>query len=111
MRNRTKIPDGTIGSELIREDVAFTDMVTQFVAGLGDRVVRMEEAIRAADFDALRTSAHQLKGSGGGYGYPILTARAAQLEKHAKNRSLDQCIEVIDELKVICRRVVVAPSE
>src|SRR3990172_9177818 len=42
MRNRTKIPDGTIGSELIREDVAFTDMVTQFVAGLGDRVVRME---------------------------------------------------------------------
>ena len=111
MRDRNNIPNGAIGSELVGEDAAFTGMVTRFVAGLGERVERMEGAIRAADFDALRTSAHQLKGSGGGYGYPILTARAAQLEKHARNHALDHCAEALAELKDICRRVVVAPAD
>ncbi len=103
-------PGDVIGSELVREDASFADIVTQFVAGLDDRLRRMDDAVRAADFDALRVAAHQLKGSGGGYGYPILTERAAQLERHAKDRTLDECIASVEELKAICKRVVVDPT-
>ena len=109
MADRNQIPDGDIGSELVREDAASAEIVTQFVAGLSERVARMEEAMRAADFDALRVAAHQLKGSGGGYGYPILTERATQLEKYARNHALDQCADALAELQEICRRVVVDP--
>src|SRR3990172_9340456 len=111
MKEPDQLPDGTIGSELVREDAAFADIVTRFVAGLEDRLKRMEDAIRAADFDALRVAAHQLKGTGGGYGYPVLTERAAQLERHAKNHALDQCVEAIKELKTICERVVVDSAD
>jgi len=111
MANKKKKPDGDIGSELVRENASFAEIVTQFVAGLNERVARMEDAIRAADFDALRVAAHQLKGSGGGYGYPILTERAAELERHARNQALDPCLKAIDELKTICERVVVDSAE
>jgi len=111
MADRNQNPDGDIGSELVQEDDSFAALVTQFVAGLSERITRMEESIRAADFNALQIAAHQLKGSGGGYGYPILTERAAQLERHARNQALDECVEAIEELKPICERVVVDSAE
>lgn len=111
MTDRNKNPDGDIGSELVRQNASFAEIVTQFVAGLSERVTQMEDAIRAADFDALRNAAHQLKGSGGGYGYPILTERAARLEKHARNQALEQCVNSIEELKAICAHVVVDSAD
>ena len=111
MADRNQDSDGDIGSDLVREDASFADLVTQFVAGLSERVARMEEAIRAADFNALQVAAHQLKGSGGGYGYAVLTERAAQLERHARNQALAECVETIEELKDICERVVVDSAD
>jgi len=100
--------EGPIGSELIREDPSYTDIVVQFVDGLKDRLTTMESAIRAANFDALRVAAHQLKGSGGGYGYPVLTEQAATLEKLAKEHAIEQCTDALSELQEICSRVVVS---
>ena len=111
MTDKNGQPDDAIGSDLIREDASFIDIVAQFVTGLSDRVKRMDEAMRAADFEALRVAAHQLKGCGGGYGYPILTQRAAQLERHARDQALDECATALDELRAVCERVVVAPDD
>ncbi|UCE58748.1 MAG: Hpt domain-containing protein [Phycisphaerales bacterium] len=97
-----------IGSELVAEDESFADIVVQFVDGLSRRLDTMEDAIRASDFEALRTAAHQLKGSGGGYGYPILTERAAELEKGAKAKLLGDCAQQIEELRQLAARIVVS---
>ena len=101
------MPEDPIGSELVAEDASFADIVVQFVDGLGERLRTMEEAVNAADFEALRVAAHQLKGSGGGYGYPILTKHATELEQKAKAASLDDCNASVEELKQLCRRIVV----
>ena len=71
----------------------------------------MEDAILAGDFEALSTAAHQLKGSGGGYGYPILTERAARLEQCARQRSIEDCASVFAELRDLCKRVVISDEE
>ena len=102
-------PMERITSDLLREDADFADIVIEFVDGLKGRLERMEEALRQADFDSLRNAAHQLKGSGGGYGYPILTERAAELELVAKAQSFQQCIDAIEELRSICARITVGP--
>ena len=99
-----------IGSDLVREDPSYSDIVVQFVEGLQHRLSTMENAVKSADYDALRVAAHQLKGSGGGYGYPILTERAAELEQHARESQLDDCAEEIEELKRICGRIVVSAN-
>ena len=97
-----------IGSELVQEDASYADIVVQFVDGLSGRLTTMEDALREADFEALRAAAHKLKGSGGGYGYPILTELARRLEKEAKAKSLDACARQVDELKELSKRVVVS---
>lgn len=96
-----------IRSEMLKEDPSFTELVAQFVEGLQERLRNMENAIRTADFERLRVAAHQLKGSGGGYGYPILTERANDLEKCAKSECVDECIASFAALRDICARVVV----
>ncbi len=111
MTNEGQGPQDPIGSELIREDPSFADIVVQFVDGLGGRLNTMTNAIRAADFETLRTAAHQLKGSGGGYGYPILSRQAAELEKRARTRALDDCVDALEGLKSLCKRVVVDTSQ
>ncbi len=101
------LPMDPIGSELAREDPSFSDIVVEFVEGLGERLETMDQAIRTSDFDALRVAAHQLKGSGGGYGYPSLSQQAAGLERDAKANALDDCVKSFDELKALCARVVI----
>lgn len=107
MSQQPQPPEGPIGSELVREDPSFSDIVQEFVNGLSGRLSAMENAILAADFDALRVAAHQLKGSGGGYGYPILSERAAALERHARAQAIKNCEEAVGELKEVCSRLVV----
>lgn len=97
-----------IGSELIQEDASYADIVVQFVDGLSKRLTTMEDAVREADLDALRGAAHQLKGSGGGYGYPILTELARELEERAKAGTLEECAKQVDELKEVAKRIVVS---
>ena len=110
MTDEQQIPPEPIGSELLRDDPSFADIVLQFVDGLGDRLIKMEEAIAASDFEALRIAAHQLTGSGGGYGYPDLSKQAADLERHAGAKVLEDCAEALEVLKKLCERVVVDPQ-
>ena len=107
MTEEKEVTRDSIGSELVREDESFAEIVRQFVDGLGDRIQAMENAVGTADFEALRVSAHQLKGCGGGYGYPILTQRAAVLERLAISRASGECAAAVEELKRIAARVVV----
>jgi HPt (histidine-containing phosphotransfer) domain-containing protein len=107
MADENKTAGDPIESELLLGDSSFADIVDNFVEGLGGRLRSMFDAIRAVDFEGLRNAAHQLKGSGGGYGYPILSQQAAELERHAKARVLEECTTALNELKELCGRVVV----
>ena len=111
MTDQNRASANLIRSELLSEDASFVDIVVPFVEGLADRLKTMEHAVRAADFEALRAAAHQLKGSGGGYGYPSLTERAAELERNAKSYDLDDCLASFEELKELCSRIVVSEEE
>ncbi len=99
-----------IPSELVRQDESFADLVQEFLDGLSRRVAEMESALAHGDLQALRRHAHQLKGSGGGYGYPALTERAAELERQARVEQLRACQTAMEELKNVVSRVVVRLS-
>ena len=57
------------------------DLVKQFVAALPARVRELEELASGQDLSELRRVIHQLKGAGGGYGYPEVTRLAAGAEE------------------------------
>jgi HPt (histidine-containing phosphotransfer) domain-containing protein len=71
---------GRLTSELLRSDPGMIDIVTEFVAGLAGRICELRSAYEQRDYPRLAMLAHRLKGAGGSYGYPPISALAAQME-------------------------------
>ena len=107
MTDKPENPIDPIPSELAQEDESFIDLVEEFVEGLGDRVEKINEAVASGDLGQLRTLAHQLKGSAGGYGYPIITEKAAELERHATAEELEASQNAVKALQDLVSRVVI----
>ena len=55
-----------------------------FVAKLPDRVNLLSKLMQERNLDELKRTVHQLKGAGGGYGFPKITEAAAAAEHKAK---------------------------
>jgi HPt (histidine-containing phosphotransfer) domain-containing protein len=96
-----------IPSELAQRDEAFVAIVEEFVQGLARRVAGLSEALNDRDFQTFRDLAHQLKGSASGYGYPSLTAKAAELELCAAAAELEPAQAALKDLETLIARVVI----
>lgn len=83
---------GPVYSEF-RGDEDYAEVLAEFLRSLGQRVDEFERALRCGDRDTLRRLAHQLKGAGGGYGYPGLSEHAADLEREADGEDAPRCWE------------------
>ena len=84
------------------EDPDIAPLVQSFVVGLKEQCARLEAAVASDDRESVRRIAHQLKGAGGGYGFPSLTDTAKVLEAAAKND--DSLREPLLAVTDICRR-------
>jgi signal transduction histidine kinase/DNA-binding response OmpR family regulator/HPt (histidine-containing phosphotransfer) domain-containing protein len=65
-------------------DRAMQPLIAEYVAGLRPHVADLHKAIVLGDLKRVGSLAHQSKGSGGMYGYPLLTEAAGSLETAAK---------------------------
>ncbi|MDP1562206.1 MAG: Hpt domain-containing protein [Pirellulaceae bacterium] len=89
----------------LRDDPDFLPLIEHFVCRLIDKADRMLELIKSRRFDEIAQLAHQLKGSGGGYGYPTLSEAARAVEFASKNDpQVDQVKPLILELSELCHQ-------
>ena len=70
-------PDLNDEDEYTRELRALTE---EFCAGLPSTLTAISGAAQTADWPALKSLVHTLKGTAGSYGYPQITAMAAEVE-------------------------------
>lgn len=61
-------------------DPEMRDIVALFVEDLSRRADALRAAFESGDRNRLRTLAHQLRGSAGGYGFPAIGNAAANVE-------------------------------
>lgn len=81
------------------EDFGLQDLVPQYLELCRRDLLAMQAALEKVDFDRVRVLGHNLKGSGGAYGFPHLTDLGARVEQAAKS-SDDSAIRCgITELK------------
>ena len=59
-------------------------LIPRYLERRHKEVVSFRTQLGAGDFDALRIGGHSLKGSGGGYGFPLLTTIGSTIEIAAK---------------------------
>ncbi len=69
---------------IYEDDPDMMEIVVEFVGELPQRVADLECYYEAGETSQLQTLAHQLKGAGGGYGFPQITEAAASLEQALK---------------------------
>jgi HPt (histidine-containing phosphotransfer) domain-containing protein len=68
-------------------DPDFRELLEEFAAAMPVRRDGLVDAHRRAAYDLLQTRAHQLKGAGGGFGFPRLSELAADLEKACQGQN------------------------
>ncbi|HEX8522906.1 MAG TPA: ATP-binding protein [Tepidisphaeraceae bacterium] len=77
-------------------------LVEKFLAGLGQRVSALHDALQSQNLAQLKVLAHQLKGAAGGYGFPSLTEAARNLEQAAAGNAdpkvLKQAFRAVSDL-------------
>ena len=89
------------------DDAEMVELIELFVADLADRVEQIQAAFGASDNESLRSIAHQLKGAGGGYGFPTITDRAAAVERQvlAGPDDPESLSRAVKDLIELCKRV------
>ncbi|MFI5314875.1 MAG: Hpt domain-containing protein [Myxococcota bacterium] len=100
---------GSIRS-VYENDPDMLEIVREFAAELPARVAKLEAHLSAGELRELQTLAHQLKGAGGGYGFPLITELAASLESALKQGADAPVVK--DRATALCEmlRSVVVPE-
>jgi HPt (histidine-containing phosphotransfer) domain-containing protein len=91
-------------------DPDMLEIVREFAAELPARIAKLETHLAAGEMRELQTLAHQLKGAGGGYGFPQITELAASLEAALKQGLAAPLVK--DRANELCAtlRAVVVPE-
>lgn len=87
-------------------DADMAELVDFFIDELKQRVDSLTNAFQSGDRLQLKSLAHQLKGAAGGYGFPTITASAAEVEGMLKSEQaeLASVSGKLEELITLCRR-------
>jgi CheY-like chemotaxis protein len=95
----------------LAESDGLEDLLREFVEGLAERVAAMERDFLASDMKSLAARSHQLKGTAGAYGFPVLTEAARELETALKaGRSGRELRAKLDRIASLCRRATHLPA-
>lgn len=76
----------------------FNNLLKTFVTDSTARIAAAEQALAAADGEALRRAAHSFKGSSGNMGAPRLSDLCRRIEELAHGGDIHSCIPLLDEV-------------
>jgi len=98
--------DGERLTSAYAADPDMKEVLEEFVANLPTKVSKLADLLARQELEELRRLAHQLKGAGGGYGFPQLSERAAALEAQLKAAAgADSVAAAVAELTTLIRRI------
>jgi CheY-like chemotaxis protein/HPt (histidine-containing phosphotransfer) domain-containing protein len=88
------------------DDPEMKEVLGEFVHQLPDQVYRLSTLLEQKNLDELRRAVHQIKGAGGGYGFPNVTQIAAAAEARIKAADpLEAITAGIQDLMELIRKV------
>lgn len=94
------------------DDPEMGELIEDFVIGLTATVNQLRMAISQNDVELVKRIAHQMKGAGGGYGFPDLSQVGWELENavNGEGSITSRVVARADEFISVCRRVQFAPA-
>ena len=90
---------------LYLDDPDIVSLLHDYIYRLGTQVNDMRIALENTQFTDLQRLAHMMKGSGGNYGYPMLTNAAKDLENAAKEKNSQTAGPALDRIVSLCNAI------
>ena len=88
------------------EDPGMRDLVVEFVGRLPGQIARIQQLLDEQNLQELGRAVHQLKGAGGGYGFPKITEMALKAETEVKaGAALETITARVNEFVELVRKV------
>ncbi len=87
------------------DDEDFRELLDVFVSAVPERIRVLNELRRAGSVEELGRQAHQLKGAGGGYGFPEISAAGAELQHACRAQDAARIELALTELLGLLGRV------
>ena len=84
------------------------DLIELYIESLPEASGRIERLLNAKDWDDLGFEIHQLKGTGGAFGFPEITDQCIEIEKNMVNKDYDEASQLIAGLRLTCDSIVAA---
>ena len=98
-------------SDLLHEDPSLIDLIDKFMS----RLPTMRDSINLAyaenNNEEFSNLIHQLKGVGGGYGYPMLTTLCSDIEVQIKDGSAENVTALLQDLNTMCEAILAGSNE
>lgn len=88
------------------EDADYDALLKRFVSDLPRRMEELKTAVENEQWADVSDFAHQLRGSGGSYGFASITAAAAQLELQVKQSQFEQAADGVLALEEVVKSVI-----
>jgi HPt (histidine-containing phosphotransfer) domain-containing protein len=82
----------------LADDSDFAELLREFTETIPQKRQNARALQQLGSVDELRVLAHQLKGTGGGYGFPGLSDVAADLEQTCDTRDAASITRAVDRL-------------
>ena len=98
-------------SSILDEDPDYIDLVHNYIDSLEPMKNNLLQAFEKGDWDVLRGLIHQVKGTGGGYGYEDITRVAAQIEFQIINQDHAEVSYLLRQLFTIFARAIAGHSQ
>jgi HPt (histidine-containing phosphotransfer) domain-containing protein len=88
----------TMGEDYF-DDPEFQELIQQYLDYLRETLPELKADLEKRNFPAVRKYGHNVKGSGGGYGFDNLTELGKALEQAAIDEDFERCGRYIQELE------------
>ena len=85
------------------DDDEWAEMQEMYINHTSKELKNIRENLDSVAFDSLRTFGHNIKGSGGMYGFNEITSRGAAIESAAMNENLEDIKSHLDALEVFLK--------
>ncbi len=93
---------------LIKVDKDLEDLIPGYLESLNTSSNAIKEAIESSDWSTCQKIGHNLKGSGGSYGFDFVSEMGGNIENAASQRNKEQIQGSIKDLKEYLNRVEVS---
>ena len=94
-----------IYSDLLQDEPELAELISQFIDALPDLIDAFASAIAQEDWIAVKKLVHDMKGLGGGYGYPHLSELAERMRVRILEEQYTHLDSDVDEMRLLARRI------